>query len=106
MDDDDLDQLLRGLKDKSVLPQPGEFESGVWCKIRRGSNWAERMTAALQTLGPAVAWRAAPAALALVIGGISGAALAAPHPHDVLDVFRADSSYLIASKLVSREGQH
>ncbi len=106
MDDDDLDRLLRGLKDKSALPHPGAFESGVWRRIRQTASWPERALAGLRTLAPPVAWRAAPAALALVIGGISGAAMAAPHPHDVLDVFRANSAYLIASKLDLLEGRH
>ncbi|WP_339748677.1 hypothetical protein [uncultured Maricaulis sp.] len=106
MDDNDLDRLLRGLKDKPALEQTGAFEAGVWDRIRRNANGLQRLTASWSILAPAIAWRAAPAALALVIGGISGAAISAPHVHDELDVFRANSSYLIASKLDPREDRH
>lgn len=106
MDDNELDRLLRGLKDKSALAQPGAFEAGVWDRIRLSANGLQRLTASWSKLAPAIAWRAAPAALALVIGGISGAAITAPHAPDELDVFRANSSYLIASKFDPREERH
>jgi len=106
MDDKDLDRLLLTLRDKSALPEPGAFESDVWRKIRQTVPWQERIMAGLRKLAPAVAWRAAPAALALVIGGISGAAMAAPETHDELDVFRSSSSYLITAKLGSQESRH
>lgn len=106
MKDHDLDQLLRGLKDRSTVPQPHAFESDVWRKIRQRTGWPERMMAGWHKLAPAIAWRAAPAALALMIGGISGAAMSAPQSHDELDVFRANSSYLIASKIDAQEARH
>tara|TARA_R110002072_G_scaffold111934_4_gene240670 strand:+ start:354 stop:674 length:321 start_codon:yes stop_codon:yes gene_type:complete len=106
MDDKDLDRLLQALKNKDTLPEPGAFESGVWRKIRQIAPWQDRVMAGLRKLAPPVAWRAAPAALALVIGGISGAAMAAPETHDELDVFRSSSPYMITSKLNSQESRH
>tara|TARA_R110002073_G_scaffold32830_4_gene99269 strand:- start:12753 stop:13073 length:321 start_codon:yes stop_codon:yes gene_type:complete len=106
MDDNELDRRLRELKGRATLPQPDAFESSVWRKIRQSANWPERMMAIWHKLAPAIAWRAAPAALALVIGGISGAAMSTPQSHDELDVFRANSSYLLASKMDSQEARH
>ncbi|WP_417484834.1 MULTISPECIES: hypothetical protein [Maricaulis] len=106
MEDHEIDRLLRGLKDRSTVPQPGAFESDVWRKIRQSAGWPERMMAGWHKLAPTIAWRAAPAALALIIGGISGAALSAPQSHDELDVFRANSSYLIASRIDTQEARH
>jgi hypothetical protein len=106
MDDNELDRLFRELKDRPTLLQSGTFESDVWRKTRQSVNWPERMMAGWHKLAPALAWRAAPAALALVIGGISGAAMSAPQSHDELDVFRANSSYLLASKMDSQEARH
>lgn len=106
MDDDDLDRLLRRLSDQSAPPPRDAFEAGVWTRIRQRAGGPARIMAGWGKLAPAIAWRAAPAALALVIGGISGAALTAPQSHDELDVFRANSAYLIASRLDLDEGRH
>ena len=73
------------------------FATSVWQRIHhRPQRWRALMKE-LQSVGPSAAWRAAPAAMALVIGGVSGAALTTDRDVDDLAVFTSHAPYSISA---------
>jgi len=73
------------------------FSAGVWQRIHhRPKRWTA-FVGSLRSVSPGVAWRAAPAAMALVIGGVSGAALATDRDVDDLAVFTSHAPYSISA---------
>ncbi|GJL96547.1 MAG: hypothetical protein DHS20C06_03640 [Hyphobacterium sp.] len=73
------------------------FSAGVWQRIHdRPKRWTA-FVSSLRSVSPGVAWRAAPAALALVVGSVSGAALAADRDVDDLAVFTSHAPYSISA---------
>jgi hypothetical protein len=105
MNDQELDNLLEAVTRSPEIDQRA-FRDGVWAKIDNQASWLERIQKALRPIMPAIGVRAAPAALALVVGGLSGAALAQPSPHDDLAVFDADSSYSIVAMIAAPKDKH
>jgi|GEM_PF-3447144 len=99
MDDKKLDLLLARLIDERVQHDPASFQRSVWAKLS-GTRSAQHG----QSLGRALALRAAPAALVLAVGSFVGATLieTAPEP-DLLAVFDTDAEWSFA-KLVDGKG--
>ena len=73
------------------------FAASVWQRIHhRPKRWRGLMDE-LRSVSPGVAWRAAPAAMALVVGSVSGAALATDRDVDDLAVFTSHAPYSISA---------
>lgn len=105
MNDQELDKLLEAVTRPPAVDQRA-FRDGVWARIDNQEGWLERIQKALRPIMPAVAVRAAPAAFALFVGGLSGAALAQPSSHDDLAVFDANSSYSLVAMIPSPKDKH
>jgi len=105
MKDQDLNKLLKAVMKSSKIPDERTFRDGVWAKIDCQLSWSDRVRESLGPILPVFAWRAAPAALALVVGGVSGAALAQAEPHDDLAVFDSQSSYSIVAVVAPHKEQ-
>ena len=73
------------------------FAASVWQRIHhRPKRWRGLMDG-LRSVSPGVAWRAAPAVMALVVGSLSGAALATDRDVDDLAVFTSHAPYSISA---------
>ena len=105
MKDQELNKLLEAVMRPPEIDQKA-FRDAVWAKIDNRENWIVRVRKALRPILPAVALRSAPAALALVVGGLSGAAVAQATPHNDLAVFDADSSYSIVAMIAPSKDEH
>tara|TARA_R110002072_G_scaffold79633_3_gene183530 strand:+ start:231 stop:551 length:321 start_codon:yes stop_codon:yes gene_type:complete len=73
------------------------FSASVWQRIHNRPNLWRVVAEGFQSVSPGVAWRAAPAALALIVGSVSGAAMAADRDVDPLDVFSSHAPYSISA---------
>jgi hypothetical protein len=73
------------------------FSAAVWQRIHSRPNPWRVLVEGFQSVSPGVAWRAAPAALALIVGSVSGAAMAADRDVDALDVFSSHAPYAISA---------
>jgi len=73
------------------------FANSVWQRIHHRPKRWRGLVEGLRSVSPGVAWRAAPAAMALVIGGVSGAALATDRDVDDLAVFTSHAPYSISA---------
>lgn len=97
MHDDDIDHRLRDIAKCPPDYDRRAFEAGVWSRIDTGRAPLVRRLPDWQRIVPALGWRAAPAALALVVGALSGAVLVGPAPPDDLAVFRVESPYSLVT---------
>ena len=73
------------------------FANSVWQRIHHRPKRWRGLVEGLRSVSPGVAWRAAPAAMALVVGSVSGAALAADRDVDDLAVFTSHAPYSISA---------
>ncbi|WP_420430710.1 hypothetical protein [Hyphobacterium sp.] len=73
------------------------FAFSVWQRIHHRPKPWRSLVKGLRSVSPGVAWRAAPAAMALVAGSISGAALATDRDVDDLAVFTSHAPYSISA---------
>jgi len=73
------------------------FAASVWQRIHHRPKRWRGLVEGLRSVSPGVAWRAAPAAMALVVGSVSGAALAADRDVDDLAVFTSHAPYSISA---------
>lgn len=100
MSDEKLDRLLKRLDATPVDLDAAEFQTKVWTQLDSGSL-SDR---AFAGLGKVLALRAAPAVIALVVGGFVGASMIpSASQQDMLAVFEADSEWSITT-LVSSGG--
>lgn len=94
MNDRDLDIRLDEISRKSTRPVRRNFHEAVWARIDH------EPLARLKTLGglaPALSWRVAPAAFALVAGSLVGVSAVHAHDRDVLDAFDPSGPYALVS---------
>ena len=105
MKDRELDKLLEAVTRPPEMDQRA-LRDAVWAKLDNRESWIGRVRNALRPLMPAVALRSAPAALALVVGGLSGAAMAQSDPHDDLAIFDTNSSYSIVAMIAPSKDKH
>ena len=73
------------------------FSAAVWRRINSRPDPWRVFAEGFQSVRAGVAWRAAPAALALIVGGVSGAAMAGDRDVDPLDVFSSHAPYSISA---------
>lgn len=73
------------------------FSAAVWQRINNRPSLWRVVAKGFESVSPGVAWRAAPAAMALVVGSVSGAALATDRDVDALDVFTSHAPYSISA---------
>jgi hypothetical protein len=106
MEDKDLDALLASVLKSRPLKDTRHFRDAVWAKIERRESWLDRCREALRSFLPALSFRAAPAALSLVIGGLTGAAMAQSTEQDDLAAFDAGSAYALLSLVASEKETH
>ncbi len=93
MSDDKLDETLRSIGATSPHVDMADFQSNVWARL----DGVERGRTGRLALGRALALRAAPAAVALLIGGVVGAGAIGHAEPDLLAVFDADSGWSISA---------
>ncbi|MAK61026.1 MAG: hypothetical protein CMK09_08610 [Ponticaulis sp.] len=106
MEDKELDALIASVLKSRPLKDTRDFRDAVWAKIERQQSWPDRCREALRPFLPALSFRAAPAALSLVIGGLSGAAMAQSTEQDDLAVFDVGSVYAMLSLVASEKETH
>ena len=100
MNDHDLDTRLYELGRQSARPVRPDFREAVWARIERRSG------ATLRSLGglvPALFWRVAPSAFALIAGSLAGLGAVHAHDRDVLDAFDPSGPYALVSLREGRE---
>lgn len=73
------------------------FSAAVWQHIHNRTNPWRVFVEGFQAVSPGVAWRATPAALALIVGSVSGATMAADRDVDALDVFSSHAPYSVSA---------
>jgi hypothetical protein len=97
-DDSPLDEALDRIRNEPVDLDRAQFQKAVWARLEARTS---RLPAGLAR---ALAFRAAPAAIALVLGGVVGSTALSPDPEpDVLAVFEADSAWSLTA-LVTEGG--
>jgi hypothetical protein len=96
MAENPIDQQLDRIAASTPEIDQDLFESSVWNRIHQQPQRWRGITEGLQSFGPGAAWRAAPAAMALVVGSVSGAALAADRDVDDLAVFTSHAPFSIS----------
>lgn len=89
MSDDRLDEILKNMGGKPPGVGMADFQSRVWA----GLDGTEQGHTGRERLGRALAMRAAPAAVALLIGGVVGAGAMGHAEPDLLAVFDADAGW-------------
>jgi hypothetical protein len=94
---DPVDRQLE--KMAATTPEIDEcaFAASVWQRIHHPPKRWRGLVEGLRSVSPGVAWRAAPAAMALVVGSVSGAALATDRDVDDLAVFTSHAPYSISA---------
>ncbi|MEE2565121.1 hypothetical protein [Hyphobacterium marinum] len=73
------------------------FAASVWQSIHHRPQYWRALVEGLRSVSPGIAWRAAPAAMALVVGSVSGAALATNRGVDDFAVFTSHAPYSISA---------
>lgn len=89
MSDDRLDETLENMGGAPSPVDMADFQSRVWARL----DGAARGHPGREALGSALAMRAAPAAVALLIGGVVGAGAIGHAEPDLLAVFDADAGW-------------
>lgn len=89
MSDEHLERVLGALKSDETGVDMAEFQSAVWARI----DSDDTRSAVGATLGRALALRAVPAVVALVVGGVLGAGAMAHSEPDLLAVFDEDAGW-------------
>lgn len=100
MNDQELDLLLRRIAEKTKPANSGKLQAQVWQALDRRPGWRASLSTWLAIWGGALARRAAPAAFALIVGGVSGAAMAQSDTQDDLAIFDTNSSFSLVSGLL------
>ena len=94
---DPIDRQLEEMATTTPEIDERAFTASVWQRIHhRLKRWRGLMEG-VRSVSPGVAWRAAPAAMALVVGSLSGAALATDRDVDDLAVFTSHAPYSISA---------
>jgi hypothetical protein len=94
---DPIDRQLEEMATTTPEIDERAFTASVWQRIHhRPKRWRGLMEG-VRSVSPGVAWRAAPAAMALVVGSLSGAALATDRDVDDLAVFTSHAPYSISA---------
>lgn len=93
MSDDRLDEILKNMGGAPSSVDMTDFQSRLWARL----DGAERGDPGREALGRALAMRAAPAAVALLIGGVVGAGAIGHAEPDLLAVFDADAGWSFAA---------
>jgi len=106
MDDEKIDELLKKINNQTTEFNAARFEAGIWSRIAKQSDFFFGLRQFAKTFAGPLGWKAAPAALALVIGGVSGSVLAQPESPDEMSVFASDSVYSMTSLLGVDEEKH
>lgn len=94
---DPIDRQFEKMAAATPEIDEGAFAASVWQRIHRRPKRWRGLVEGLRSVSPGVAWRAAPAAIALVVGSVSGAALAADRDVDDLAVFTSHAPYSISA---------
>lgn len=89
MSDDKLDEILANTGGLTPGIDMADFQSRVWARL----EGVEQGHSGRAGLGRALAMRAAPAAVALLIGGVVGAGAIGHAEPDLLAVFDTDAGW-------------